>query len=336
MSYQNVPMISVIMSVFKEPVDWLRQSIDSIINQTFKDYEFIIICDNPLYEEGISLLNVYARQDDRIKLLFNKENIGLTKSLNKGLSLAKGKYIARMDADDVSLPDRFESQYDYLETHPDVDVCGCNFNFFGEVTFFSNKKSYLPITHKEIISYLACKNPIAHPTVMMKRVICGSTFYYDESVKKAQDYKLWYDLFRRGAVFHNLNSRLLKYRISSTQITNSASASQNNTADFVQSRLLRETGGVNDYQETLHNEIFNASMSDKPLQDKLNWLLSLIKKNSSHPKGPYNSLLWFYYVKTCLLYSDLSYLSKQRRSILENISLDTLIRLFVAYKRNRL
>lgn len=336
MPCQNVPMISVIMSVFKEPVDWLRQSIDSIINQTFKDFEFIIICDNPLYEEGVSLLNVYARHDDRIKLLFNKENIGLTKSLNKGLSLAKGKYIARMDADDVSFPDRFESQYDYLETHPDVDVCGSNFVFFGDVTFFSNKKSYLPITHKEIISYLACKNPIAHPTVMMKRVICGSTFYYDESIKKAQDYKLWYDLFRKGAVFHNLNNRLLKYRISSTQITNSANASQNITADLVRSRMLRDVEGVNDYQKTLHNEIFNASKSDKPLQDKLNWILLLIKKSSSYSKGPYKSLLWFYYVKTCLLYSDLSFLSKQRRSILENISLDTLIRLFVAYKRNRL
>lgn len=334
MSCQNVPAISVIMSVFKEPIDWLRQSLDSIIHQTFDYFEFIIICDNPNYAEGITLLNEYAQKDNRIKLIYNDENVGLTKSLNRGLSIASGKYIARMDADDVSMPRRFECQYDFLESHPEVDVCGCNFFFFGDVTIFSNKKSYLPITHKEIISYLACKNPIAHPTVMMRRVICGSTFSYDESIKKAQDYMLWYDLFRRGAVFHNLNSRLLKYRISSTQITNSANTSQNVTADLVRSRLL-EADGVNEYHKTLHNEIFNALKTDKPLQDKLNWLLSLIKKSSSFSKGPYKSLLWFYYVKACLLYSDLGYLSKQKKNILENISLDTLIRLFVAYKRNR-
>jgi glycosyltransferase involved in cell wall biosynthesis len=98
------------MGVYKEPLDWLRQSIDSILNQSFTDYEFIIICDNPRYEEGMELLKKYANSDRRIILLFNNENIGLTKSLNKGLEIARGKYIARMDADDISKPERLTRQ----------------------------------------------------------------------------------------------------------------------------------------------------------------------------------------------------------------------------------
>ena len=81
----TTPRVSVVMSVYKEPVDWLRQSVDSILNQTFTDFEFIIICDNPDYKIGIAALKEYALRDNRIKLVFNESNIGLTKSLNKGL-----------------------------------------------------------------------------------------------------------------------------------------------------------------------------------------------------------------------------------------------------------
>ena len=98
--------ISVVMSVYNEPVDWIRQSIDSILNQTFRYFEFIIINDNP---EGISqkkMLKDFAAKDNRIKIIENEENKGLTKSLNIGISKATGKYIARMDADDISMPDR--------------------------------------------------------------------------------------------------------------------------------------------------------------------------------------------------------------------------------------
>ena len=99
-----MPKISVIMSVYSERVDWIRKSIDSILNQTYSDFEFIIVNDKPDKEENAQLLEEYAARDSRIKVLTNEENIGLTKSLNKAFALAEGEFIARMDADDMALP----------------------------------------------------------------------------------------------------------------------------------------------------------------------------------------------------------------------------------------
>ena len=127
---ENTPKVSVVMSVYKEPVEWLHESIDSILNQTFSGFEYIIICDNPEYEEGILLLKGYAKKDNRIRLIFNKENIGLTKSLNIGISIAQGDYIARMDADDISEAKRFEKQLDFFESNPDFDFCSTSFSIF--------------------------------------------------------------------------------------------------------------------------------------------------------------------------------------------------------------
>ena len=104
--------VSVIMSTYKEPIDWIRQSIDSILNQTFSEFEFIIVVDNPKYKELISVLNDYAEADNRICIMVNENNIGLVKSLNKALSQCNGEYIVRMDADDISLPERIAHQID--------------------------------------------------------------------------------------------------------------------------------------------------------------------------------------------------------------------------------
>ena len=98
-------VVSVIMSVFKEPQEYLKHSIDSILTQSFKDFEFIIICDNPSDKNICNFLKVYKSIDYRIKLVINPTNMGLTKSLNIGLKLASGKYIARMDADDICMND---------------------------------------------------------------------------------------------------------------------------------------------------------------------------------------------------------------------------------------
>lgn len=118
-----MPKISVIMSIYKEPVEWVRQSIDSILAQTFSDFEFIIVNDRPDRIENTELLNEYKLKDCRIVVLANETNIGLTKSLNRALDIATGVYIARMDADDISLSHRFQTQVDYLDMHP--EICGC-------------------------------------------------------------------------------------------------------------------------------------------------------------------------------------------------------------------
>ena len=120
--------ISVIMPVYNTPVPILKEAVDSILNQTFQDFEFIIIddCSSDGSWEYLSSL-----RDSRIKLFRNTTNLGIAKTLNIGFRHAKGKYIARMDSDDVSMPDRLRRQFNFMERHPDVMVCGANTQNFG-------------------------------------------------------------------------------------------------------------------------------------------------------------------------------------------------------------
>ena len=239
MNDNNTPKISVIMSVYKEPLDWIKQSIDSILQQTFRDFEFIIICDNPENTEAIALLRDYEMQDVRIKLLFNEQNIGLTKSLNRGLSIAKGDYIARMDADDISRKDRFAIQYKYMQEHPEVDVCGSWCRLFGNHHFLSMRIKKMPQNNNEIIAGLLFENPIIHPTVMFKKNINKKIVRYNEAAIRSQDYRLWFDLSLEKAYFHNINKCLVNYRVSANQISTKYSSIQRETSGALRSKLLR-------------------------------------------------------------------------------------------------
>lgn len=262
------PLVSVIMSVYKEPVEWLRQSIDSILYQTFKDFEFIIISDNPSYIEGNSLLKKYAEKDSRIILVFNEENIGLTKSLNKGLGIAKGKYIARMDADDVSLKDRLEVQVEYLMAHKEISVCGMGIIFMGQSKFC---KKHYPVEHDDVCNYMLFENPFAHPVVMYRKIVNGWAVRYDESINKAQDYKLWLDIYNKGGIFHNLYKIGLKYRVSSQQISRNGILFQKSVADTIRGNLLKEQ--YNDKVDVLiHNAVCRIEKDDINLCKKLEWL----------------------------------------------------------------
>ena len=226
------------MSVYKEPLEWLRLSIDSILNQTFTDFEFIIICDNPQYDDGISLLNEYARQDNRIMLLFNEVNIGLTKSLNKGLVVAKGKYIARMDADDISLPERFEKQIAYMEEHPEVVVLGTMVKHFGKTSRWkpNEVKSF---TDDDLKAQMLYGNCIAHPTAMIrKQVLDENNIWYDEQYRHSQDYRLWEQLVPYGN-FAKLKQALLLYRVSDQQITKKSSSSQSKLSQDISYRCQK-------------------------------------------------------------------------------------------------
>ena len=109
--------ISVIMATYKEKIELLKVAIESILKQTYNNFEFIIILDNPENIEHIRCIENYQKNDDRIRFYINEKNMGLTKTLNKALSLSKGKYICRMDADDVSMPDRIEKQLHYLNQY---------------------------------------------------------------------------------------------------------------------------------------------------------------------------------------------------------------------------
>lgn len=231
--------VSVIMGIYNEPLEWIKQSIDSILNQTFVDFEFIIVNDNPLRYENYIQLKEYQQIDKRIVIVENESNIGLTESLNKALLLAKGKYIARMDADDISLPNRLMLQYQYMEEHLSVVVCGTNFKCIGKNSLLTipNWLKYDNINIKAQLLFNSC---FLHPTVFIRKSILDTyQISYDSSYKQSQDYRMWEILSNCGE-FANLRQKLLKYRLSDVQITTISSKQQAKYRDNISLRLKNE------------------------------------------------------------------------------------------------
>ena len=209
--------LSVIMSMYKEPLDYLEKSIESILNQTFRDFEFIITIDNPDNLETIRLLKSCADSDKRIRLVFNEKNIGLTKSLNKALTLCKGEYIARMDADDISHPARFEKQVNFLDKNQDILLCGSWARFIDTqdkvIGLLEN-----PADPKKIKDSAIRFNPFIHPTLMFRKNTLILLGKYNEEYKYSQDYDFILRVLSRYKAA-NLPEYLLNYRQNPESIT---------------------------------------------------------------------------------------------------------------------
>lgn len=206
----NNPLVSVILPVYNCEM-YVRQSVESILNQSYANFELLII-DDASTDETVTIIKSYC--DDRIQLVEKPNNSGYINSLNYGLKIAKGKYIARMDGDDVSLPERFAKQIAFLETNEDVILCGSWFRILG-----SDNIVKLPECHNAIKLHFLRGNCIAHPSVMIKKKSLDELeFVYDESREPAEDYDLWVRLALK-AKLHNLQEVLLDYRIHKNQIS---------------------------------------------------------------------------------------------------------------------
>ena len=205
-----MPKISTIMSVYNGE-RYLEKAVESILTQTFTDFEFIIVNDGSTDNSQI-ILKRLAEQNKKIHLI-NQENIGLTKSLNKALAIARGEFIARMDADDIAMPKRFERQVKYLETHPQCLALGCN---VLQIDMDGDPISIMgvPLSHHEIESGLLIGQggDIRHPTVMIRRDALIAVDGYQDKFSSAQDLDLYLRLAERGQLA-NLPDVLLEYRI---------------------------------------------------------------------------------------------------------------------------
>ena len=233
MEVEKVPAISVLMSVYKEKPEWLEESINSILNQTFKDFEFIIINDNPEGVEQKAVLDKYQKLDDRIVVVQNPHNLGLAKSLNRGLEIAKGKYVARMDADDISLLDRFSIQYHFMEDNLDVELCGGKRKIL-EDGYIRRISDGILCSEQEIRSAMFFTSPIIHPTVFFRR----GNLLYNDFFKVSQDYELWERYLELNKKVVNINKFLLLYRMSSCQSSTLKIIEQMNNTKVVRSRYL--------------------------------------------------------------------------------------------------
>ncbi len=220
------PLVSVCMPVYNAS-KFLRECMDSVLSQTFGDFEFVIVDDGST-DDSVSIVESYA--DSRIRLIRNRHDyIG---SLNILLREARGKYIARMDADDVMMPYRLKAQTGYMEKHTEVGVLGGGMQQIGE-----QHSTLIPL-HKVTMQDMINSCCIAHPSVMMRTsVLKQYGLCYEEDFKYAEDYRFWMQLMKNGIVIHNLSVPIIKYRISGNQITSRHSAEQ-----FDKSNKIKEDG----------------------------------------------------------------------------------------------
>jgi tetratricopeptide (TPR) repeat protein len=203
----SVPAISVLMSVYNGEA-YLAEAVDSILGQSFRDFEFVIINDGSTDGTG-PLLKKYAAQDSRI-VLIEQENTGLVGALNRGLAAARAPYIARMDADDIALPDRLARQYEYLEKHPDIAVLGAAITLIDQDNQRIRDIAY-PQGDAEISAFIKKGSPLAHPVVMMRTDIIRALGGYRAAYRHAEDYDLWLRVFEHHRL-DNLPALLLRYR----------------------------------------------------------------------------------------------------------------------------
>ena len=212
-------LVSVIMSTYKEEEIFLRQAIESILNQTYKDFEYIIILDNPDNNLHIRIIKEYANLDKRIKFYVNEKNMGLTASLNKGLGLAKGKYICRMDADDISINKRIENQKRYLEEN-NYDLIGGISQMIDEngKSIYSIKK--VPTNMDKIKKALKYNQIISHPTWFGKKEVFDKLNGY-RNMPLCEDYDFTLRAVLNGYKISNIDETVLKYRMTSSSISRS-------------------------------------------------------------------------------------------------------------------
>lgn len=204
-------LVSCLLPVFNEDPKILNEILQSIANQSFKNFELIII-DESTEIDVKRVIDEFHLMDERIKILRPTNKLGLVKSLNLGLKYATGLFIARADSDDPLKINRFKTQVDFLNHNPDIDVLGCSIELINKSGVLIGLRNY-PKWNKDIILSSAIRNPISHASVMMRSNVIKSIGGYDERFKRSEDYELWLRLIRVGAVFHNIESPLIQHRV---------------------------------------------------------------------------------------------------------------------------
>lgn len=218
---KNDLLVSVIMPVYNSEF-YVTQAVESILNQTYTNFEFIIV-DDASTDSTFHIFKNLQKKDKRIILIRNKENLGVTKSLNNALKLSKGKYILRMDADDWAYPERFALQIELMKTHPNVVVSGS----YIEVCDSQLKIKYIRRYHhddKSIRKHIFRYSPFAHPATIWQAEVLKKE-RYDERIGVCQDYELYFRMGLYGQ-FMNLNKSLLKLRMHEGSVSTSKSDTQ--------------------------------------------------------------------------------------------------------------
>ncbi len=251
------PKISILMAVFNCSAT-LKEAIDSILTQTFKDFEFIIINDGST-DDTLRIIEGY--EDIRIRLINNQKNLGLIKSLNKGLREVEGEYIARMDGDDISMPRRLNIQFNYLEKNREVFLLGSSALIIDENGRLIKKTKI--ITGRDLSTILPIRNSLIHPSIMFRNI---PNLFYREKMLHCEDYDFYLRLVTEGRILKNLSDPLIKYRISSNSISRTKALLQRRLVEKAREFFFqRQKNGFDQYDE-FDLEEFELELQKLPLE----------------------------------------------------------------------
>ncbi|WP_102343377.1 glycosyltransferase [Galactobacillus timonensis] len=230
---QHDPLVSVVMATFNEKPDLVGKSIASILGQTYRNIELLIF-DDSTNADTREKIDSFC-QDERVRVFRSPERVGFVKSLNQGLRAAKGTYIARMDGDDMALPERIRKEVTFLESHPDISVVGGQINIMDEDDRIISRRKY-PLGGIRLYLFSCARNPMAHPTVMMRRTLIDQGYHYDESLKMSEDLDFWLRLLNDGYHIANLPDVILNYRVQRDFTAKRSSDTQRKYMAYVRDR----------------------------------------------------------------------------------------------------
>lgn len=319
------PRVSIVMSFYNEPLQWIQLALSSILQQTFPDFELIVVCDNPQNHKVLAYIE--GIKDTRIKLIINKENQGPTKSFNIAISASCGEYIAKMDADDICMPERLQEQVTYLDSHPEISVCASDAHHINTKGKIIRRKRY---RKKRNHSLLVIQNCIAHSSAMFRRSLLElRSPLYNEDFRYAQDYELWQFLLLQGCKMHTLDKTLILYRKSSQHISRKHKSSQRDLfrkarKSFIMNWMVSRDIIAPEDEENLKTMLTKASeaYSTRATEEERKYLANIIY------------ILYFTLVKDDWKYR-LRYLTDKNLIAFRLRPIFTLRLLFTGRKRNR-
>ncbi len=280
----RAPEISLIMSVYNGE-DYLSEAIESVLNQTFKEFELIVINDCST-DSTAEILNRYAELDSRVKVHTNEVNLRLPSSLNKAISYAKGKYIARMDADDICLPKRLERQLRFMEQNPHVSLSSCRFMTLKNGVISSGGCGGKNDT-ESVKALLLVTNPILHPGIIAKADAIRS-LGYDKNFTCTEDMELWTRFIMAGYKVEIIPEYLMIYRLHDKQITETTLEKQHKEVAKIQRKYykaLLETMDSEQEEFYIKGIYFRENKDITKFCDFYRWIKSVNRKTKSIKKA---------------------------------------------------
>ena len=270
------PEISIVMPVYNA-APFLREAIDSIVAQTFENWELILLNDGST-DDSLQIAHSYT--DPRIKILDSETNNGLIYQLNRGMEAAQGRYIARLDADDVAMDNRLQMQFNYLENHPEIGLVGGYAEVLGTNEMLRHGQK-----HDDILLELLHRNAFIHSTVMFRKSIFGSiNGGFDTNYKHAEDYRMW-QLFAGITKLANLPEVLIKYRVHEQQVSAKHATGLLDSADRVRLQFIASSLNItlSREQENLHLALIQGNAFHWYPNIVNAWVKTLIRSNRQNP-----------------------------------------------------